>query len=398
MKHKIILQILFLILLFPLVVHAEKIPDYYSPYAPILLDKQVYAWTDKVYITIIAPSWNENTYGIDSIGDYEGHFIKISTTSHELEPYKLVETEPNSGTFTGEITLTGFSHDVNGDGQADTFPRTGGSGPSNGFLETDRDDGLTISFEFADGVVLTESAKISWTQADASFDRTRYLPDESAKIKIIDPDMNLNPESSDTIFVDVSSDSDSAGITVDAIETNQSSGIFEAEISFTPTDTSSGKRLHALQNDMIYARYEDRTLPSPYSKNDSIDVIAKSLITTDTIPRKVEYEKLVITDNTGTTLKESQTVKQLQVITEIQNNQSSDQPFVYLVQIKNSSGVVVSLSWLEGSLAIGQKFQVSQSWNPTEPGIYDVEAFVWNSFENTSPLGFPITAVYKITQ
>ena len=37
-----------------------------------------------------------------------------------------------------------------------------GNGPTSGFLEIERDSAVTISFEFADGVVLTESVPVSW--------------------------------------------------------------------------------------------------------------------------------------------------------------------------------------------------------------------------------------------
>ena len=47
---------------------AETIPDYTNPYAPIFTDKEVYTWTDKIRITIVAPSWNADRHGIDSIG------------------------------------------------------------------------------------------------------------------------------------------------------------------------------------------------------------------------------------------------------------------------------------------------------------------------------------------
>ena len=42
--------------MFTLPVYAEQIPDYDKPYAPIFTDKPVYSWTDKVKITILAPS------------------------------------------------------------------------------------------------------------------------------------------------------------------------------------------------------------------------------------------------------------------------------------------------------------------------------------------------------
>lgn len=392
-----IFGIIFTLLLLPSLAYAEQIPGYFNPYAPISTDKQVYSWTDKVHITIDAPSWNENIHGIDSIGDIDGYFIKISTTSHDLEPYRLVETAPNSGVFVGEVILTGFSHDADGDGQIDTQPRTTGSGPSNGFLEADRDDGLTISFEFADGVVLTQSARISWNQAEINFDKTSYLPDDTVKIQIVDPDMNLNPEAADTISVEVSSDSDSAGITADAIETDESTGVFEATMYLTQTSVSSGNRLHTIPDDMIYAKYEDNTLPSPYSINYSIDVVANSVFTSQTHTiEKVAFGNTILADNLGVPVQDPQAGQQLQVVSEIQNKQSYEQPFVYLVQVKDSTGTVIWLSWFKGSLAINQKLDVSQSWLPFEAGTYTIETFVWKSLENSSPLAPSLASVYEI--
>ena len=102
--------------------------------------------------------------------------------------------------FTGQIILTGFLHDVNGDGKNDTNPRTLGIGPNGGYLQNEEDSGITVSFEFADGVVLSESAKIEWNVGDL---RIVDVTEESAKIKLFERDMNLNPESIDTINIEV---------------------------------------------------------------------------------------------------------------------------------------------------------------------------------------------------
>lgn len=378
---------------------AEPIPDYYNPYAPITTDKQVYSWTDKVQITIDAPSWNENKNGIDTIGDQNGYFIKISTPGHDLEPYKLVETSKNSGVFTGEVILTGFSHDANGDGKIDTQPRTVGTGPTSGFLEADRDDGITISFEFADGVVLTQSAQIRWNEGKISLDKPSYLLHETAKIQIIDPDMNLNPEASDTVQVEISSDSDVAGITVDAAETSENSGIFVANVSFTPYDRSSGNRLHAILDDRLYAKYVDHTLPSPYNINDDYDIITESVLSSNTPSAdKITLENVFLADSLGMTIQEPMLGQQLQVVAEIENKQDYDQPFVYLVQVKDSTGTVMTLSWFKGSITINQKLSVSQSWSPTESGTYTIETFVWRSLDNPLPLVQSSKAIYKVTQ
>ena len=151
-----------------------QIPDYYKPFAPIYTDKPVYTWTDKVRITIVAPSWNSNKNLIDTIGGDNFNPIKVSTRNHSLEPYRLTESHPNSGVFTGEVILTGFSHDANGDGKIDTTPRTFGNGPTSGFLETDRDGAITITFEFAKGVALTNSALVNWNVGEVFFLGAQY--------------------------------------------------------------------------------------------------------------------------------------------------------------------------------------------------------------------------------
>ena len=123
-----------------------------NPHSPIFTDKSVYSWTDKIKITIISSSWNSDRHSINSIGDVDSHSVKVAISEDSLKSYKLTETEVNSGIFTGEVTLTGFTHD--GDGDVDMTPRTIGNGSTGEFLESDRDSAIIISFEFADGIVL----------------------------------------------------------------------------------------------------------------------------------------------------------------------------------------------------------------------------------------------------
>jgi hypothetical protein len=335
---------------------------------------------------VVAPSWNANRYGIDSIGTQDGHLIKIYTSEHSLEPYKLTETEPSSGIFTGEVTLTGFLHDVDDDGNPDTNPRTIGSGPTNGFLEVERDGGLTISFEFADGVVLTHSTMISWNIGQIIFDKPIFLVGETAKIRVIDPDMNLNPEAVDRIEVQVSSDSDVAGILADAIETEDDSGLFEALVSFTQNSVSSGNRLFAIPSDSIYAKYEDNTLPSPYSIQDDLDIQIESKLESEVPPiQRISVEDVFLADSFGIPI-EPTINEQIQIVGMIRNNQNYDQSFVYIIQVRDQDRTVVSLSWIQGELTSNQSLELSQSWTPTESGNYAIETFVWNSLKDQTTL------------
>lgn len=346
---------------------------------------------------IVAPAWNEDTNGINSIGDDSEHPIKISTSSSSLDNYKLVETGPNTGIFVGEITLTGFSHDVDGDGKSDTNPISSGRGPTDGLLETQRDSGLSISFEFADGVVLTKSAKIQWNVANIEFSKQNYSEQDDVIIRVVDSDMNLNPETLDNVKINISSDSDSAGIEVTATETDVNSGIFEAIIQQTTINNSSGNRLHVSIGDTISAIYQDRTLPKPYSLQDELGISAKSQIGPMSIGNsKIVIDKIYFSNALGQKIHTFYPNQQFQIITRLQNLDYHDQDFTNIIQISDKSGKIVSLSWVVGKLDSSQSFEISQSWNPKSIGNYSIEFFVWNSLDDASPLAKPQTQSIQI--
>ncbi len=385
------LDFLFLIFILPFA-SAQEIPDYDKPYAPIFFDRPVYSWTDKIKIKIIAPSWNTDKDLIDSIGDDNENPIKISTRSHSLEPYRLTETDVSSGIFTGEVILTGFLHDADGDGDFDTTPRTVGTGPTSGFLEVERDSAVTVSFEFADGVVLSESVPVSWNIGTVEFENDIFFSDDAVIVRVIDLDMNLNPEAIDQIPVEVFSDSDVGGITANAIETSESSGSFIATISLTQNSASSGNRLYAIPGDGISARYSDYTLPKPYSESDNLEIQAQSRVESS-IPstQRLENSEINISDSFGNNLSSFSSNQQVQLVGSLSNLQEFDQKFVYLFQVKNSQNSVVSLSWIQGQLSSGQNLNVSQSWIPKNSGDYVIETFVWTSLKDPTALSNPIT-------
>ena len=73
-------------------------------------DQKVYTWTDKVYITIVAPDHNADGNRVDEIGNSSDYPIRVSTEGFDIDNYKLVETGTDTGIFTGEVILTGFAH------------------------------------------------------------------------------------------------------------------------------------------------------------------------------------------------------------------------------------------------------------------------------------------------
>ena len=145
--------------------------------ATFVFDSKIYSWTDRVPITIIAPDHNFDSNVIDDIGNTDLDPIRIHTrgSSSDLHNYKLLETGLDTGIFKGEITLTGFPFDADGDpntGDAngfDTNPQTGGEGPDDGFLETREDDGFTVVFESSENEINVGSALIRWNIGDLSW-------------------------------------------------------------------------------------------------------------------------------------------------------------------------------------------------------------------------------------
>ena len=367
--------------------------------ATIELDQKVYSWTDKVYITIVAPDHNFDSDLVDEIGESARDPIRVATRGNDLDNYKLVETGTDTGIFTGEVILTGFFHDSDGNSATgnergfDTNPRTepaNNGGPTNGFLAATDDDGLTVSFEFSEDETVVGSALIRWNIGEVQWLEQSYPASGSGVLRVVDPDMNLNPESVDNFAVDVWSDTDSGGIDLTVTETNEATGIFEGTVQFTITDASSGHRLRVSEGDTITGEYDDNTLPSPYNTSDQIGIKATSIIGTIVPPlERAPASSLRTVDTLGNALDSVSVDQQVQITADLVSGQDKDQEFAYIVQVQDSSGVTVELAWITGTLSPGQSFSPSKSWVPTMSGTYTATAFVWESVSTPTALSPP---------
>jgi len=82
--------------------------------------------------------------------------------------------------------------------------------------------------------------------------------------------------------------------------------------------------------------------------------------------------------------------KQVMIMADLSNGQDRDQKFAYIVQIQDENGVVISLSWITGSLTPGQSFSPALSWTPISAGTYTIQIFVWESVNNPDALSVPL--------
>lgn len=79
--------------------------------------------------------------------------------------------------------------------------------------------------------------------------------------------------------------------------------------------------------------------------------------------------------------------KLIKVKSEVTNNTPDTLTLAYIVQIKDSDGVTVQISWMDGiKIAPKEKVQAAQSWIPEQAGEYLVEIFVWESIANPDPM------------
>ena len=89
--------------------------------------------------------------------------------------------------------------------------------------------------------------------------------------------------------------------------------------------------------------------------------------------------------------------EQIMIMADISNNQDVQQDFAYITQVTNDDHIVISLSWLTGSLSPKQMFSPAQSWIPTESGIYRIQVFVWESITNPEALSPPLSMTVNVS-
>jgi hypothetical protein len=371
---------------------------------PIHFNKKTFSWTDRVYITIYAPDFNSDPNIIDEIGVTTDDKITVSTSGHSI-PYHLVETGSNTGIFAGYVTLTGDptlkgSTGVDGQGTNPTGIESTCNptcGPTNGFLPSEGDDGITVSFEYNRNQVVTGSAPIHWNIGHVEWLQSNYQVNGQGVVQITDPDMSLNPDIINKFDTNVWSDSDSGGIKLTMTETSPNTGVFQGTAYFTTDFISSGNRLHVAPGDTVTAEYTDTTLPLPHPPSDQVRLIASTIVGTP-LPslEQAPVSNARILDSTGKSLDKVSTNQQIQIVSDVTNQEKKEQPFAYLVQIQDSNGITVSLTWITGTMIPKQTLNLGQSWLPTTPGTYTAQVFVWESITNPNALSPPLSLQIQV--
>ena len=267
------------------------------------LDNQITGdagWFGKVTVMIYAPGWNIDSLARDSIGHTTESALTITSRTgagnHELgicndsDSEGLIETGPNTGVFYGRLKLSGMDHDMNNDGVKETG--LGGTSCKNSpfdeyaKIETGRDGAVTVNWEYnpENNAVVTNTLTYSWDIATIEFLEDQYPIDGVVEFMFTDKDMSDIPKDKVDLNFRVWSDSDMAGILVEATQDGNWKATKPYHFNIQSSEESNGDNLHVQEGDTLYVEYVDTTLPAfgpngeSWSKSDTLDIIGTTSV------------------------------------------------------------------------------------------------------------------------
>jgi hypothetical protein len=271
------------------------------------LDKELTGdakWWGKVTVMIYAPGWNVDSEKRDRIGSTAASAITITSRGdagsnaevgvcNDSDSEGFIETDPNSGVFYGRVKLAAMDHDMNNDGILET--KLGGTGCKNSpfdeyaKVETGRDGAVTVNWEYnpEDNKTVSKTFTYGWSLASISFLEDEYPLDGKTKVqfKLKEKDLGDMPKNKVDLNYRVWSDSDLAGILVEATQDGNWKQKNPYFFYIQNHDESNGDNLYANEGDTLYVEYVDTTLPAvgpngeQWSKADTLDIIGTTHVT-----------------------------------------------------------------------------------------------------------------------
>jgi len=268
-------------------------------------------WFGKVTIMIYAPGWNTDSDKRDSIGHTAESALTITSRTgsgvYELgicndqatggDSKGLIETGEDTGVFYGRLKLAGSDHDMTNDGVINTKLGSGGTGAkcdnspfdTYGKIDTGRDGAVTVNWEYnpENNKIVSKSMTYSWSTATIKFLEDEYPLDDRNKVEfqLKEKDLGDLPKGKIDLNFRVWSDSDLAGILVEATQEANYKHKKPYFFYIQDHDKSNGDNLFAQEGDTLYVEYVDTTLPKVgpngeiNSKSDTLDIIGTTSVT-----------------------------------------------------------------------------------------------------------------------
>ena len=380
-----------------------------------------YSWGSRIYILIYSPGFNSDPNRIDVIGN--NNHTPITANSREGSMSLagdgcngFIETAPDHGLFFGSIKLSGFRHDISGDGSPDLY---GGNrcekiysvlDDGSGRVEAKQDGGVTVNFEWREDEFVSKTALYSWREATLEFDKTEYDVSDEIHLTLTDLDNMRWPfDTKKSYPVHVYSDSDLAGIMMDAYLVPSFKGIvqmngnYPIKLNLTFDDKSYESSapfgfghglLRVSPGDTIYAKYWDYSLPRPYTISDQKQIVSTAKVNdlaldvTSTLAVSAE-----ITDSNDKPLHHCIKGENVKIKTNVSNTKDEVVSAYIITQIKDSNNVIQHLSWSTINITPGKTSDINSEWIMKNDGVHTFEIFVLHNPSNLNPILEPLMIV-----
>jgi len=329
----------------------------------VKFDKNEYAPFDTIEVSVVAQMLNINRNKIDTLNTPTGGKVAVTTASGQKYYPPMFETGANTGVFVGKIKLTPDPSSREGD------------------LVVKSGDRIKVTVIIIPGFEVSNSAVIATKLGSISFDRSSYAVGDTVNVIVTDRDENKDSDVIDTVQVKVWSSTDTDGITLTLQEMGLFSGTFGGK--FTLGGRSNGM-LHVSDDDMIFAKYQDRTVPS-LTNAPVKDIFASAKVGSPVNADILISEPSLFYQN-GTQVQNVKAGSLVAVQSSLTNPRAEMHQFVYITHVKDTDGFTVQLAFVTGTLGSFQSLKVGRSWMPDLAGKYTVEVFVWDSIVEPSML------------
>jgi len=379
-----------------------------------------YSWGSRIYILIYSPGFNSDPNRIDVIGNNNHTPITANSREGSISLAGdgcngFIETAPDHGLFFGSIKLSGFRHDINGDGSPDLY---GGNrcektysvlDDGSGKVEAKQEGGVTVNFEWREDEFVSKTALYSWREATLEFDKTEYDVSDEIHLTLTDLDNMRWPfDTKKSYPVHVYSDSDLAGIMMDAYLVPSFKGIvqmngnYPIKLNLTFDDKSYESSapfgfghglLRVSPGDTIYAKYWDYSLPRPYTISDQKQIVSTAKVNDlvdVTIPLEVITE---ITDSNGKPLHHCIKGENIKIKTNVLNSKDEVVSAYIITQIKDSDNVIQHLSWSTINITPGKTSDIKSEWTMKNDGPHTFQIFVLDNLVDPNSLSKPLMIV-----
>ena len=186
-----------------------------------------------------------------------------------------------------------MDHDMNNDGVKETS--LGGTSCKNSpfdeyaKIETGRDGAVTVNWEYNpdENKTVSKTMTYGWSIATIKFLEDEYPLDDRNKVqfKLKEKDLGDMPKNKIDLNYRVWSDSDLAGILVEATQDGNWKQKKPYFFYIQDHEESNGDNLYAQEGDTLYVEYVDTTLPAvgpngeQWSKSDTLDIIGTTSVT-----------------------------------------------------------------------------------------------------------------------